>query len=462
MVHLLLVLMVSATLQAQSVNLIVKTEAHADSLVVMPHQIDSLLNRHLDVLWSQGYWNAKMVLESDGMDSQTLIAHLERGSITRIENIHFSGVTSRDEYYLVHELLMGKSTIEVNNLVQAENRIQDKGYLFEGHRSITKDLMGNYHAEYTIRKRPELNMDILAAFNQPSGADTVSWFGHVNLHVPNLDGRGKSIRLNWKRLKTNSEYFSFGYEHPWILNIPLTGQLKYGREVVDGNYQVVVGTIGLAWNVSWERSLIFKYEDNQSLITQEGALQNPEWQSTRRGMFGVGYRQSNLDIINHTGLALLTTFDQELNFEPSSVSRFVLRSEFEYGIYSKLYLSQRSAFVVQNETNAQNDPSLLVPLGGMNSVRGYSENLLRSLSVISLQHDFHLSLGLDSQLLALIDIGAYYEEDSINYLTGYGVGVQLRSSRGPIRLILATHEGVALRNSFLHIEYSRGLSWIDQ
>ena len=80
----------------------------------------------------------------------------------------------------------------------------------------------------------------------------------------------------------------------------------------------------------------------------------------------------------------------------------------------------------------------------------------------SFQHDLHLLLGSQSQLLVLLDVGLYHESESIKQLTGYGVGVQLSSGRGPIKLILASHEGLDLRHSFLHIEYSGGLSWIDQ
>jgi hypothetical protein len=79
-----------------------------------------------------------------------------------------------------------------------------------------------------------------------------------------------------------------------------------------------------------------------------------------------------------------------------------------------------------------------------------------------MQNTLHLMIGSQSQILAFYDIGLHNADNDIDALQGYGLGIQLRSGRGPIRLILASHKGVKLSNSFFHIEYSGGISWIDQ
>ncbi len=422
--------------------------------------VDNLLREYGD----QGFWDAQIEIIDNavGTDSSLITIVANPGAFVSVEKIHFSGVPMKDQDYLRQEYLLGRATISSQSIDQAQNRLTTLGYHFYGKKQISRDGQGIYHLSYSVKDRPELNVDALAAFNQSSGADTVAWFGHVNLYVPNLDGRGKSIQLNWKRLRTNSESFLFGYEHPWLFGIPLKAQLRFGREVVDGNYQVIQVRAGLDWNLDWDRSLIFQYENRQSVITHSGAQINPEWRSTQRQLLGLGYRQTNLDQTEHRGLELRTAWDRELNFEPASVSRLMLRTEAEIALSARIYISQKTAFMLQNEITILTDPSVLEPLGGVNSVRGYAENYLRSPSVISLQHDLHLALGSQSQLLAFFDLGMYYESATVQHLIGYGIGVQLRSGPGPIRLILATHAGLNLRNSFLHIEYSRGISWIDQ
>ncbi len=460
--EIVLFLLLAIQLSGQTIRLVYADHENSDTLTVQQSAIDSLLERKISDYQGRGYWDTKIELQVAEGNPHELKAVIHRGSIPLIEQIHFQGVKQRDEWLLEQEFLLGRSSIAAVKLDQAKGHLLDLGYRVQGDGQISIDDQTNYHLTYAVKDRPELNVDALAAFNQSSQSDTVAWFGHLDLYVPNLDGRGKSIRLNWKRFKSNSEKFSVGYEHPWLFGNPLKASFSFGREVVDGNYQVIQSKVGLDWILDWQRSLIFQYEHLQSLITNEGAVLNPDWRSTKRQMLGLGYRQSNLDISAHKGLALRTSLDQELNFEPSSISRLLLRSEAEKLLFPGLFISQRVALIIQNQTKAMIDPSIMEPLGGVGSVRGYQENFLRSPSTMSLQHNLHLMLGSQSQLLVLADLGVYYEAESIRYLAGYGVGVQLSSGQGPITLILATHKGLDLRNSYLHIKYSGGVSWIDQ
>ncbi len=462
MLRLSLMLLMFGCLHAQSMELVLVNMNNRDTLSVRSTEIDSILNDRLEGLKIRGYWDANIELSDMGGDSSRITATINPGTMAEIEHIHFSGVAKRDLGYIQKEYLLGATRIKADKQEKAEQRITNLGYRFLNETYTAKDASNAYHLTYVMKDRPEINVDALAAFNQSSGADTLAWFGHINLYVPNLDGRGKSIRLNWRRFKTNSEIITLGYEHPWLFELPLKALFRFGREVVNGGYQVIKCGIGLDWSIDWDRSLIFEYEDHQSLITHDGALLNPDWRSSRRRLLGLGYRHSYLNLATHRGIALRTALYQEINFEPSSVSRFTLRSEAELALLLKLYISQKTAFTIQNQVTATTDPSILEPLGGVNSIRGYTENFVRSPSVISLQHDLHFSLSPQSELLALFDLGMYYESNMPKHLIGYGVGVQLHSSRGPIRLILATHQGVDLRNSFLHIEYSGGVSWIDQ
>jgi hemolysin activation/secretion protein len=103
-----------------------------------------------------------------------------------------------------------------------------------------------------------------------------------------------------------------------------------------------------------------------------------------------------------------------------------------------------------------------MPLGGVNSVRGYEEAYLRAPNTISMQNTLHYTIGNQSQILAFYDIGLHNTQNSIENIQGYGLGIQLRSGRGPIRLILASHKGIKMSNSFFHLEYSGGIPWIDR
>jgi len=461
--HILAILFIcSVALQSKDIVRPPVESATGDTILVPVRQVETTIAAYLADLKEQGYWNAQIEILTESSDSLHVKALIKQGGVTAIDFVHFKEAIARELPYLQREYFLGQAGITPTDIMRAEGRLRDRGYYLKRLGDVSKDGEGRYHLSYRLVKRPELSIDALAAFNQSAGSDTLAFYGHIYLYVPNLDGNGKSIRLNWKRLKPNSELFFLSYEHPWLFNMPFKADIGFGREVIDGNYQILETRIGVEWTMDWERSMIFQFEDQQSLITYAGSLLNPEWRSSRKQLLGLGYRHGNLDQIAHQGFALRAMLFQELKFEPSSVSRLDVRSEAELSLRSNIFISQRNALSIQNRVNTDEDPSLLKPLGGVGSVRGYEENQIRSLSVASFQHDLYLLIGEQSRLMALADAGLYMKDNAVEVLMGYGVGVQLNSGRGPIRIILATHRGLGLQNSFLHIEYSGGISWIDR
>jgi len=463
MISILMIITILGTgSQAQNITLVMNSDDAIDTLSIQYSQLDSILDARLEAYKGNGNWDASIELVDFDPSSELIIANLKAGEIVSISNIHFAGLSTKDARYLKREYTMGVDTILADKLRHGEARINGIGYKLKNDLKISRDTNDYFHLDYRVQYKPELKAEALASFNQSATADTVAWFGHVNIYVPNFDGKGKSFSLQWRRLRTNSESFALGYGHPWVFDLPLKGVIEFGREVIDGNYQLIRSGMGLDWSLDWERSLIFQYENLQSLITHEGNALNPQWKAHRKQLLGLGYRQTNLNSIAHSGLSLRTTLSQEINFEPSAVRRLTFRSEAELSVNDRLYLSQKTQMVIQNQNIDDSDPSTLEALGGVNSVRGYDENYLRSQSILSLQHDLHLILGGNSHFLVLLDLGLYTESKSLRSLSGYGVGFQLRSGRGPLRLFLASHNGVNVRNSFLHLEYSGGIPWIDR
>jgi len=446
----------------QQIRLVLTQPDALDTLMVLPTQIDSILESRLAVFSANGYWDAAVELSTDQTKPGLIEARFKSGNPAKLSYVHFSGVKEKDSHYLAKEFKMGKATISSSQIALAKRRITGFGYQLSRNSQISKDVMGAYHLQYEVEKYPELQAQGLASFNRSGTADTMAWYGQINVNIPNFDGRGKSFNFVWERLKSNSESFKLGFRYPWIFELPMAGVFQFGREVIDGNYQIVQTSLGFEWDIDWERSIHFSYEKNESIITHEGALLFPEWKPDEKQLVGLGYRQSNLNNQAHRGISMKTTLFQEMNFEPASVRKFNLRAEAQLKLMSNLYASQRTVAHIQNNTESQSDPSILVPLGGVNSVRGYEEAHLRSPNIISMQNTLHFLIGSQSQILAFYDIGLYNLDSGEAALQGYGLGLQLRSGRGPIRLILASHKGVKLSNSFFHIKYSGGIPWIDQ
>ncbi|MCF7922172.1 MAG: BamA/TamA family outer membrane protein [Candidatus Marinimicrobia bacterium] len=461
-VILLMVFLLTSALMSQSVRFVLNDSETTDTLLVSPTQIDSIVEQRLGQFSAEGYWDARLEMLPEAHHPGMIEARVFPGDASTLGFIHFQGLRERDALYLEKEFKMGRPSISSRNLSQAKQRITGLGYQLADGYQLSQDVNGEYHMKYRVKHHPELMAQGLASFNQSSGSDSISWYGQINIHIPNFDGRGKIFDFSWERLRSNSESFNLGFQYPWLLQLPITGHFQFGREVIDGNYQILKTNLGFEWDLDWERSIYFSFEKHESIITHEGSVLFPEWEAKEKRLLGLGYRQTSLNPQIHQGISLKTMLFQEMNFEPASTRILTLRSEAQTRLSGHFFMSQRTRANIQNLTDSQTDPSIMVPLGGVNSVRGYEEAYLRVPNTMSMQTTLHYTIGSQSQILTFYDIGLYNTNKRIKTLKGYGLGVQLRSERGPIRLILATHEGLNLRNSFLHIEYSGGISWIDR
>lgn len=450
------------SLRAQQISLVMKASDQTDTLAVHHSEIDSILNARLESYSAIGYWDARIEINQSPNIPNQIEAEVIPGNPSTLSYLHFSGLTEQGSDYLEKEFKMGQDTIASDRIPEAKRRINGLGYQLADYSLLSKDNGGAYHLRYKVRYHPDLKVQGLASFNKTSTADTLAWYGQINVDIPNFDGKGKSFNFSWERLKSNSESFNLGLRFPWLFQLPIAATFQFGREVIDGNYQVVQSVMGLGWDIDWERSIYFNYEKNESIITHEGSLLYPEWVASEKRLLGLGYRQASLDAQTHMGISLRTTLYQEMNFEPNSTRIFTVRSEAEYELSEKFYVSQRSDATIQNHSESSSDPSILHPLGGVYSVRGYEEAFIRAPNTLSMQNTLHLKLGNQSQILAFYDIGMHNTNNSIENIQGYGLGIQLRSRRGPIRLILASHTGIKLSNSFFHLEYSGGIPWIDR
>jgi len=459
---LLTTIILNSALLSQSVQFVLNNSDAADTLLISPTQIDSIVDSRLGQFAADGYWDARIEMLPDTHQSGLIEARVVPGEASTLGFIHFQGLRERDADYLEKEFKMGKPSISSHNVSQAKQRITGLEYQLADGYQLSQDANGEYHMKYRVKHHPELMAQGLASFNQNSGSDSISWYGQINIHIPNFDGRGKIFDFSWERLRSNSESFNLGFQYPWLLQMPITGHFQFGREVIDGNYQILKTNVGFEWDLDWERSIYFSFEKHESIITHEGSILFPEWEAKEKRLLGLGYRQTSLNPQTHQGISLKTMLLQEMNFEPTSTRILTLRSEAQTRLMANVFISQRTQANIQNRTESQTDPSILVPLGGVNSVRGFEEANLRVPNAVSMQTTLHYTIGSQSQILTFYDIGLYNTNKRVNTLKGYGLGVQLRSDRGPIRLILATHEGLNLRNSFLHIEYSGGISWIDR
>ncbi len=297
-------------IQAQDLNVLLRSPAGSDTLIVQANDLDAVFEQTLTEYRENGFWDAYVALSVDQSNPEILEANIVQGGAPLLRHVHFTGVSDKDARYLEKEFKMGQTGIGSKSIELGERRVMALGYHLEANPILSKGSGGEYHLTYKVQNHPELRVEGLASFNRNAAADTIAWFGQINVNIPNFDGNGKSVDFSWQRLKSNSEAFSIDFRYPWLMELPLSGLFHFGREVIDGNYQVLETNLGLEWDIDWERSLSFSFEKNESIITHEGSLLHPEWQADEKQFLGLGFRKSGLNSVTHRGFSLRTRLFQ--------------------------------------------------------------------------------------------------------------------------------------------------------
>lgn len=435
-------------------------EQEAEMVHLTLQEVEPFIQEKLADLELAGYWQAQARIV--GTSSDSISVRITPGDKGMISELHFPRMPLKWAAYYEEYALLGDSVVTHDELEKVERWLSTQGVSNLLPAQLTLDGGGKYHLIYSRARQPDLRIDAMAAFNQASGADTLAWFGNIHLIIPNIMGSGKRVELFWKRLKTDSEQFSLRYRHPHLFARSLTAEVQFARDVKEGNYQFLTRHVALEYAFSWDRSLALAMEEQTSLITLKGSLAHPEWQAGRHRYFGLSYFQDGFDVSRQNGFAIRSSLWREMNFEPTSISRLSIRAEWGRRFTDNLYLKQRHVFYAQDRWGDQNDPGLLKGLGGEGTVRGYAEDHVLSRTIYAVQHDLGFRVGQDSRIFGVYDLGAYQSQGQIKYLYGFGLGMQLRSSKAPLRVIFASHPGLGIGYSFLHIEYIGIRKWIDR
>lgn len=431
-------------------------------LEVENSQLDSLVNQRLTEFYEAGFWDAKIEIVSTDSATRVSKIRIYAGQQNPIQNIHILGVSERDLAYVTKEFMFNQEQMSFQELEYGRTRLEEIGYRLSRPFKASRDHDGQIHLAYDVLQAPTVKLDFLAAAQQKPNADSLNWFGHLKFNIPNLDGRGKALRLTWQRFQQNSENFSIRYFQPWIMDQAIKAEMGYSREVVEGAYQVTAGQVGMKWDLDWTKSLLVGYETQKTHLTLEGRTQNPDWESKNYNILNVGYRLGTQHRERKLKMLLKTTLGQQINFEPGALTRFALRSELMYGPHDILILKNRSAMILQNRGSDDADPGIHFPIGGSANVRGYGENEFRSPSVASLLWDMEIKLPGKMGLLLFLDQGMYESEGKIKNIFGYGLGVRLQSANGPLKLYVATHPGLLISNSYIHLNFETDIPWIDR
>ncbi|MCF7797325.1 MAG: BamA/TamA family outer membrane protein [Lentisphaeria bacterium] len=432
----------------------------SDSLTLQetlsPADISSFLDSLVNHSVKSGYFHVKWeVLSWDTTVAPPLImVKLVKGPSAQIDAIEFRKLAQTDPHILTREFYFGMDSIITPNAIpSAEARINQLDLVTLERVGVFRDTLKERNIlVYNAREATTIQFDGVVGAERDPGADSIRWVGSFHVDIPNVMGTGRRLRLDWERSRADAEKFNFTYTEPWILNFPVNGTLGFWREVVNGNYITQRFTLNIDWRVSSWQSVRAVYERLRNTLTFTGQTVDENWRDVLRNSLGLGFTYSPPDKKGAPYFAINTLYKMELAQGNDAVKALSVRTIGRVPLIKSCHYTSRLAFSHYQQGDVETDPSLLQPLGGSRSVRGYFEDQYRGVTTTALQNDLAIDIGKNSRMFIFNDYGWLTSSNNTQTMIGYGFGARVVTNIGPLVISLGKNPALTWRNALIHIQ----------
>ncbi len=316
---------------------------------------------------------------------------------------------------------------------------QEKG-LFDG-------LMGGYYSQ-------ELNKTVL--------------MGYLNLLIPELFDTPKSLKIEWNRLRVNTQRMHIKYQHQALFKKKLNGELEFELFKADSSFSNVRFSGGLFSPISPVAAMQFlgvleqgSLVENPSYI--ENKLQFIDQQSVWAGLgFQTFFTTLNVHLSTYVGRRALQdnpdipdAYLMEIDSKETHV-KVIGEATYNKMLRSRLETSHHlNLGGVFGPTIFRNE---MFMLGGISNIRGFKENEFFTPKYLYLNSELKWNLLDEGTYLFVFSDKAILEMEGVpNFYFSFGGGGNLKAGKGMLQLVLAygkeAGERINLGESLLHVGY---------
>lgn len=311
-----------------------------------------------------------------------------------------------------------------------------------------------------LEKAKANNFDGFVGFSTDEN-DKMVFMGYADLVLNNLLNSGEQFKLYWKSDGQEQQTFDFMTELPYLFETPfaLRGNLNIFKQ--DSTFQNTRTNIELGYYFNYNTRAYLGYssmESNDIQNTNSLSLNDfenkfytlsLEYFSPNRTDFlfpekiraniksGIGNRVSNFD--NNQQFFVSTEAFNNFYLNPKNIIHLKFQG---------FYLESDSYII-----------SELYRFGGINSIRGFTENSLQANLFSGIMAEYRYVLAPSLYVHSITDFGYFQDQASgfNNRLLGLGFGLGLYTNGGLFNLVYANGSSdgqeIKLSNSIVHISF---------
>ncbi len=418
------------------------------------------VNKALEQLTNSGYPFASIsIIPNDiqlNEDSLTMNIQysVNKGEFIRVNGVKFPGQLFPNSNFLTLE-----SRIQRGDVFSAEVLKQGIGKLKRleniqtvGDVSLRFSSPGIVDIIIPVEERSINSFSGMATINPGDGTP----FGKAEISFGNIFGTGRKLHFGWSGLSENQQGIQVKYREPWLFLYPFHIDLGMTRKSEDTLETFTSYNAELSWNPDMHLSV--GTDLNREVIVhtienQEEKHINTMWIG---GLLSIDYLDHNWNPTRGFQFSTKTSAGfRKLERENSSetVHREELSVRFAFPLKPSFiaYFKAESKHLTADRVNSTE----MIRIGGLNTVRGYSEERFRALRSSWLNTEFRWRPNLESYYGIFADVGFIHQSNSQysaqdKYLSSIGITSEFTSRAGRIGFALGLGAGESLQQSRLH------------
>jgi outer membrane protein insertion porin family len=430
---------------------------------------------------NSGYPFAKIIVSSVSVSDDSLsnenfadiYLKIISGSENKIDRVEIRGNTSTKDYVIIRELRLEASESYVQNKIEEFPNRLNRLRFFEPV-SIPQFYINSKNEGVLLVELTEKNTNnfdgiigyIPPAKNENSGYVT----GLVNVSLRNLFGTGRAASIKWNKYNRNSQELDLKYLEPWFLSYPLNINLGLYQRVQDTTYvqRKFEGSLEYLATEDISASMIIATETvvptvraiplftvfNSSYITTGANLKidtRDDPYSPTEGLLFINSYSFSRKTINGPSEYITQNLKTSVDLQRFSSSFY-----FFYELFSRQVVA--IGINIKELRGSTFENSDLYRLGGTNSLRGYREEQFLGSRIFWSNLEYRALLTRRSYGFLFLDTGYYLRPEetdksipkSENFLYGFGLGLNLETALGVLRVSYALGEGDTFSDGKIH------------
>ncbi len=428
-----------------------------------------------------GYPFAKIIVSSiyfyndstSGEHLADINLKVEKGILCKIDRIEIEGNTSTKDYVILRELRLkiGQEYSQkvIDDLPAKLNRLGFFEPVSMPEFFLNSKSQGVLRIK--VKEKQTNNFDGIIGYIPPSAPGTNGYLtGLVNVSLQNLFGTGRAAEIKWQQYDIYSQDLEIKYLEPWLFGYPFnfTASLfqrkqdsTYVQRRIEGSLEYLA-TESISASVFLSTEAVIPTDNGSSFFTVFNSTsitsgvnitidtRDDPYSPTRGILFENSYSFSRKKIY---GPQQFITPDVSTNI---NLQRLTLDLDMYYELFNRQVIALglhgrelRGSFF---------EVSDLFRLGGANTLRGYTEDQFLGNRVTWTNLEYRLLLTQRTFGFAFLDTGYYLRNaepqykilKSEGFKIGYGVGFNVETNLGELRVSFALAKGDSFSQGKIH------------